>query len=72
MISIILASKLILLAVVDILPFKGSTLTLLVISLIAIIALAIFRFLIPLIIAGIIIILLLVLIFGVIPIPIYK
>jgi len=72
MISIILASKLILLAVVDILPFKGSTLALLVISLIAIIALAIFRFLILLIIAGIIVILLLVLIFGGIPIPIYK
>ncbi len=72
MISIFLASKLILLVVIDILPFKGSTISLLVIALIAIIALAIFRFLIPLIIVGIIAILLLVLIFGGIPVPIYK
>lgn len=72
MISIILASKMILLVVIDILPFKGSTLALLIIALIAIIALAIFRFLIPLIIAGIIVVLLLVLIFGGIPVPIYK
>lgn len=72
MISIILVSKLILLVVIDILPFKGSTLSLLVIALIAVIALAIFRFLIPLIIVGIIAILLLVLIFGGMPVPIYK
>ncbi|HEU5221032.1 MAG TPA: hypothetical protein VFU58_03135, partial [Candidatus Nitrosotalea sp.] len=62
MIPIILVSKFMLLVVIDILPFKGSTLSLLVIALIAVIALAIFRFLVPLIIAGIIAILLLVLI----------
>ena len=72
MIPIILVSKFVLLVVIDILPFKGSTLSLLVIALIAIIALAIFRFLVPLIIAGIIVVLLLVLIFGGIPISIYK
>ncbi len=72
MIPIILVSKLILFVVIDILPFKGSTISLLIIALIAIIALAVFRFLIPLIVAGIIVILLLVLIFGGIPIPVYK
>ncbi len=72
MIPIILVSKFMLLVVIDILPFKGSTLSLLVIALIAVIALAIFRFLVPLIIAGIIAILLLVLIFGGIPISISK
>ncbi len=72
MIPIILVSKFMLLVVIDILPFKGSTLSLLVVALIAVIALAIFRFLIPLIIAGIIVILLLVLIFGGIPISISK
>ena len=72
MISIVLASKLILLVVIDVLPFKGSTVSLLVIALIAIMALAIFRFLVPLIIAGIIAILLLILIFGGIPVSIYK
>lgn len=72
MIPIILVSKFVLLVVIDILPFKGSTLSLLVIALIAVIALAIFRFLVPLIIAGIIAILLLVLIFGGIPISISK
>ncbi|HEU5221649.1 MAG TPA: hypothetical protein VFU58_06275 [Candidatus Nitrosotalea sp.] len=72
MIPIILVSKSILLVVIDILPFQGSTLSLLVIALIAVIALAIFRFLVPLIIAGIIVILLLVLIFGGIPISISK
>jgi len=71
-IPIILVSKFMLLVVIDILPFKGSTLSLLVIALIAVIALAIFRFLVPLIIAGIIAILLLVLIFGGIPISISK
>lgn len=54
---------------IDIIPFKGSTLALLVIALIAIVALAIFKFLIPVIIAGIIIIILLILLFGGIPIP---
>ena len=72
MIPIILVSKFVLLVVIDILPFQGSTLSLLVIALIAVIALAIFRFLVPLIIAGIIAILLLVLIFGGIPISISK
>ena len=72
MIPIILVSKFILLVVIDILPFKGSTLSLLVIALIAVIALAIFRFLVPLIIASIIVILLFVLIFGGIPISISK
>ena len=72
MIPIILVSKFMLLVVIDILPFKGSTLSLLVIALIAVIALAIFRFLVPLIIVGIIAILLLVLIFGGIPISISK
>jgi len=72
MIPIILVSKFMLLVVIDILPFKGSTLSLLVIALIAVIALAIFRFLVPLIIAGIMAILLLVLIFGGIPISISK
>ncbi|NHH97869.1 hypothetical protein DYY66_1570 [Candidatus Nitrosotalea sp. FS] len=72
MIPIILVSKFVLLVVIDILPFKGSTLSLLVIAFIAVIALAIFRFLVPLIIAGIIVILLLVLIFGGIPISISK
>ncbi len=72
MIPIILVSKFVLLVILDILPFKGSTLYLLVIALIAVIALAIFRFLVPLIIAGIIAILLLVLIFGGIPVSIHK
>lgn len=72
MIPIILVLKSILLVVIDILPFQGSTLSLLVIALIAVIALAIFRFLVPLIIACIIAALLLVLIFGGIPISISK
>ena len=72
MIPIILVSKSILLVVIDILPFQGSTLSLLVIALVAVIALAIFRFLVPLIIAGIIVILLLVLIFGGIPMSMSK
>jgi len=72
MIPIILVSKSILLVVIDILPFQGSTLSLLVIALIAVIALAIFRFLVPLIIAGIIVILLLVLIFGGIPVSLSQ
>lgn len=41
----------------------------LVLSLIAVVALAVFRFLIPLIIAGIIVVVLLIVIFGGIPIP---
>jgi hypothetical protein len=54
---------------IEILPFQGSSLSLLIIALIAIAVLAIFRLLIPLIIAGIIIIVLLILVFGGIPIP---
>jgi hypothetical protein len=53
----------------EILTFHGSTLTLLIIAIIAVVALAIFRLLIPLIIAGIIVVVLLILIFGGIPIP---
>lgn len=56
-------------AMVDILPFEGSTLTLLIIAGIAIVVLAILRLLVPVIIVGIIIIVLLILIFGGIPIP---
>ncbi|MEM3160181.1 MAG: hypothetical protein QXJ74_05305 [Nitrososphaera sp.] len=43
-----------LVAMVDILPFEGSTMSLLIIAAIVIVALAIFRFLIPLIIAVVI------------------
>jgi len=69
MIPLVISSKLALLLVIDILPFPGSTIFLLIVAIMAIVALAIFRFLIPLIIAGVILILLLVLIFGGIPIP---
>ncbi len=58
-----------LVAMVDILPFEGSTMTLLVIAVIVVIALAILRFLIPLIIAVVIAIVLMILFFGGIPIP---
>jgi hypothetical protein len=54
---------------IEILPFQGSSLTLLIMALIAMVVLAIFRLLIPLIIAGIIIIVLLILVFGGVPIP---
>ena len=53
----------------EILAFEGSTLTLLIIAVIAVIALAVFRFLIPLVIAGIVVVVLLVVIFGGIPVP---
>jgi hypothetical protein len=53
----------------EILAFQGSTPALLIIAAIAVVALAVFRFLIPLIVAGIIVIVLLILIFGGIPIP---
>jgi hypothetical protein len=56
-----------LVATFDILPYHGSTISLLVIALIAIVALAIFRFLIPLIIAVVIAIVLVILLFGGIP-----
>lgn len=58
-----------LVAMVDILPFQGSTLSLLIIAAIVIVALAIFRFLIPLIIAVVIAIVLMIILFGGIPIP---
>lgn len=53
----------------DILPYQGSTISLLVIALIAVVALAIFRFLIPLIIAVVIAVVLVILLFGGIPVP---
>ncbi len=56
-------------AMVDILPYKGSTLTLLIIAAIAVIVLAFFRLIIPLVIAAIIVIVIIILIFGGIPIP---
>lgn len=56
-------------AMVDVLPFEGSTLTLLILAAIAIIVLAVFRLLIPVIVVGIIIIVLLILVFGGIPVP---
>jgi hypothetical protein len=56
-------------SMVDILPFEGSTLTLLIVAAIAIVVLAILRLLVPVIIVVIIIIVLLILIFGGIPIP---
>jgi hypothetical protein len=65
----ILALLLSLVATLDILPYQGSTISLLVIALIAIVALAIFRFLIPLIIAVVIAIVLVIVLFGGIPIP---
>jgi hypothetical protein len=56
-------------ATVDILPYEGSTLTLLIIALIAIVALALLRFFVPLIIAIIIAIVIVVILFGGIPVP---
>ncbi|NOJ26851.1 MAG: hypothetical protein DA330_02420 [Nitrososphaera sp.] len=56
-------------AMVDVLPYQGSILTLLVVAFIATVVLAFFRLLIPIIIAGIIIVVLLILAFGGIPIP---
>jgi hypothetical protein len=56
-------------AMLEILPFAGSTMTLLIIAAIAVIALAVFRLLVPLIIAVIIVVVLLILIFGGIPVP---
>jgi len=56
-------------AMVDILPYQGSTLTLLIIAAIAIVALAFFRLIIPLVVAVIVAVVLLILIFGGIPIP---
>lgn len=53
----------------EILPYQGSTISLLIIALIAVVALAIFRFLIPLIIAVVIAIVLVILLFGGIPVP---
>jgi len=56
-------------AMVDILPYQGSTLTLLVIAAIAVVALAFFRLIIPLIVVAIIAAVLVILLFGGIPIP---
>jgi hypothetical protein len=56
----------------EILAFEGSTLTLLIIAIIAVIALAVFRFLIPLVIAGIVVVVLLIVIFGGIPVPTFT
>ena len=56
-------------AYIEILPYEGSTMTLLIIAAIAVIALAFFRLLVPLIIAAIIVVVLIILIFGGIPIP---
>ena len=53
----------------EILAFEGSTLTLLIVAVIAVIALAVFRFMIPLVIAGIVVVVLLVVVFGGIPVP---
>lgn len=58
-----------LVAMVDILPFEGSTMSLLIIAAVAIIALAIFRLLIPLIIVAVIAVVLIILLFGGIPVP---
>jgi hypothetical protein len=58
-----------LVAMVDILPFEGSTMSLLIIAAIVIVALAIFRFLVPLIIAVVIAIVLMIILFGGIPVP---
>lgn len=52
--------------------YKGSILILLIIALIAIVALVIFRFLIPVIVAGIIIVVLLILMFGIIPFSVHM
>src|SRR5581483_2973701 len=58
-----------LVAMVDILPYQGSTLTLLVIAAIAIVALAFFRLIIPLVVAAIVAVVLVILLFGGIPVP---
>ena len=55
--------------VFEILAFHGFTLTLLIMAIIVVVALAIFRYLVALIIAGIRVVALLILIFGGIPIP---
>jgi hypothetical protein len=65
----ILAALFSLAAMVDILPFEGSTMSLLIIAAIAIVALAILRFLVPLIIAVVIAVVLMILLFGGIPVP---
>jgi hypothetical protein len=56
-------------AMLDILPYEGSTLTLLVIAVVVVVALAFFRLIVPLIIAAIIVIVMIILIFGGIPVP---
>ena len=61
-----------LMGLTNIISYNGSILALLIVALIAIVALAIFKFLIPVIIAGIIIVVLLILIFGGIPFPVHM
>ena len=56
----------------NIISYSGSILVLLIVALMAIVVLAILRFLIPVIIAGIIIVVLLILIFGGIPFPVHM
>lgn len=65
-IAIVLLS---LVAMVDILPFEGSTMSLLIVAAIVIVALAILRFLVPLIIAVVVAIVLMILLFGGMPVP---
>lgn len=55
-----------------IIAFEGPIFALLVVAALAIIVLAVFRFLIPLIIFGIIAVILLIIIFGGIPIPSFQ
>jgi len=56
-------------AMVDILSYEGSTLTLLIIAAVVVVALALFRLIVPLIIAAIVVIVLIILVFGGIPVP---
>jgi hypothetical protein len=56
-------------AFLEILPYEGSTMTLLIIAAIAVVALAVFRLLVPLIIAAVIVVVLIILVFGGIPVP---
>ena len=69
MLFALLAFLLLQVAFVDILPYEGSTMTLLIIAAIAVVALAFFRLLVPLIIAAIVVVVLIILVFGGIPIP---
>jgi hypothetical protein len=66
---VILAILLSQVAMIEILPFEGSTLAPLVITSITVIALAVFRLLVPRIIAAIIVVVRIIPIFGGIPVP---